>query len=64
MANRAKEIFKSSETIEKREIINLIFTNLKLDVEKLVFTYAKPFDAIAKMEYRPSWRTERDSNPR
>jgi len=37
IAQRADEILKSSEPAEKRQFINFVFQNLKLDGQILVF---------------------------
>jgi len=35
LAARAREIFESSEVDEKRELLNLVFQNLKLEGKKM-----------------------------
>lgn len=49
------DIFESSNNIKKRELINILYSNLTLDGEKLVFTLQKPFDKLIEMTSRPSW---------
>ena len=44
LAARSREIFLSSEVAEKRQILNLVFQNLKLDDEKsLILEVKEPF---------------------
>jgi len=44
LAARSKEIFLSSEVAEKRQILNLVFQNLKLDNQKnLILEVKEPF---------------------
>jgi len=42
----AYDLFKSSEVEEKRQLIKLILSNLRLSGKNLVFDAAKPFDLI------------------
>jgi site-specific DNA recombinase len=64
LANHSYDLFKSSEIDDKRKIVNLLFPNLFLDGQKLVFTLQKPFDKLIEMTSRPLWLPGRDSNPR
>jgi hypothetical protein len=43
LATRTKEIFESSEVDEKRQLLNLVFQNLKLDGKNLSINTCKPF---------------------
>ena len=63
LASRSYEIFKSSHTTEKREILNLVFPNLLLNGEKLDITYAKPFDLFVNLREFQEWSGWRESNP-
>ncbi len=64
LASRSYELFKSSELEEKRRIITILFPNLLVDRENLVFTPRKPFDAFMNLGSCPNWLPGRDSNPR
>ncbi len=64
IASKSHEIFKSSELDEKRRIINILFPNLEMNAEKLVFTVRKPFDMFLKMGEHPNWLPGQDSNLR
>ena len=44
LLSKAHDLFKSSELEEKRRIITIMFPNLLLDSENLVFTTRKPLD--------------------
>ena len=48
LAQRAGELFESSEMEQKRQIINLTLQNLTLDEKKLSYDLIKPFDVILK----------------
>lgn len=64
LASKAHDLFKSSEIEEKRRIITILFPNLKMDAENLVFTLRKPFDLFIKCENHPEWLGWMDSNHR
>ncbi len=46
LAKRAYEIFKSSEPLEKRQLLNFLLQNCKLDGKKLSFELKTPFDTV------------------
>lgn len=46
IAQRAKEIFDSSELQEKRQLLNFLLQNLELKDKKLLFTAKTPFDTV------------------
>jgi hypothetical protein len=46
LASRAYDLFKSSEVEEKRQLIKLILSNLRLSGKNLVFDAQKPFDLL------------------
>jgi site-specific DNA recombinase len=55
LASKSHELFKSSEIEEKRRIISLLFPNLSMDGEKLVFIVRKPFDMFLNACDRQEW---------
>lgn len=64
LASRSKEIFESSEVDEKRQLLNLVFQNLKLDGKKLLTHLHEPFNLMLNFKDRPTnWRWG-DSNSR
>ena len=46
LAQKAYEIFQSSEVEEKRQLLNFLLQNLQLKGEKLMFTIKTPFDTV------------------
>ena len=50
LAQRACEIFDSSEIFEKRQLLNFLLQNLKLKGKNLMFTLKTPFDTIVQVE--------------
>lgn len=61
---RAYDLFKSSEVEEKRQLIKLVLSNLRLSGKNLVFNAAKPFDLILDCTDHQVWRARQDSNLR
>ncbi|CCZ30525.1 cassette chromosome recombinase B [Proteobacteria bacterium CAG:495] len=62
LSSRAGELFESSGTDEKRQIINFIFSNLELEGKNLVFTMREPFYWLSKLSTRTIWLPHMDSN--
>ncbi len=62
LANKASQLFASSKTHEKRELVNFLFSNLALRGRKLEYTLRKPFDAMVNLRRCSSWLPEQDSN--
>ena len=54
LASKAHDLFKSSELEEKRRI-TILFPNLEMSAEKLVFKPRKPFDVFLNLPHRPNW---------
>ena len=55
LANRAYDLFLSSEAEEKRQLLKLTLQNLKLDGKKVDFELVKPFDQVFACTSRQSW---------
>ena len=55
LANRAYDLFMSSEADEKRQLIKMTLQNLKLDGKKIDFELVKPFDQVFACTSRQSW---------
>ncbi len=56
LTTKVFDVFKSSEVDEKRQLIKLLLSNLQLKDEKIVYDVQKPFDDIARMFGKTSWR--------
>ena len=46
LAQKAEQIFESSEVSEKRQLLNFLLQNLKLQGKKLNFELKTPFDRV------------------
>ena len=55
LASKSHELFKSSDIEEKRRIISLLFPNLSMNGDKLVFIVRKPFDMFLNADDRLKW---------
>lgn len=55
LANRALEVFESSETTEKRALLNFLLQNPVLEGKNLVFTLKSPFDSIVECSQTQDW---------
>lgn len=64
IAARAYELFKSSELHKKRRIIALLFPNLEISAQKLMFTVRQPFELFLKTDDHLEWLPGKDSNLR
>ena len=60
----APSTFESSKIDQRRELINLVLSNLVLDGDQLRWKYKKPFDSMASCNEMNTWLGWRDSNPR
>ena len=64
LANRAREIFESSEADEKRQLLNLVFQNLQLEDTSLSVSVREPFLTMMDFKNRPGEWGRLDSNQR
>lgn len=64
LAKCAKEIFMSSGLKEKQQLLNFVFSNLKLDKKKLSVTLREPFSTILAVSHQPANLRVQDSNLR
>ncbi len=55
MANRAYDLFKSSEVEERRQLIKLALQNLRIEGKKVRYEAIKPFDSILHFADRQQW---------
>ncbi len=55
LANRAFDLFVSSEAEEKRQLLKLPLQNLKLEGKKVKFELVNPFDKVFAYAGSQSW---------
>ena len=53
LAARAREIFESSEVDEKRQLLNFVFQNLKLEGKNLSIDTCEPFTTLVDYKKCP-----------
>jgi hypothetical protein len=56
LCQHAYKLFIGSEVEEKRQLIKLVLSDLKVDGEKIVYKAQKPFDVILKCSDDLLWR--------
>ncbi len=64
IASRANELFEISKPEQKRQLVNFIFSNLKLEGQKLVFNLKMPFDQMALLSKSENWPLEVPTSPK
>jgi hypothetical protein len=64
LAKRAKELFMSSNLSEKQQLLDLVFSNLKLDGKKVSATLREPFLTLCAVSHQPKDLRMLDSNQR
>ncbi len=55
LSNRAYELFKSSEVEERRQLIKLVLSNLRVEDKIVRYDATKPFDTILNYANRQAW---------
>lgn len=55
LANRAYDLFMSSEVEQKRQLVKLILSNARVEGKNVVYEAHKPFDMMIKMADDPVW---------
>ena len=53
LVTKAYELFECSKNEQKRQLINFLFSNLKLRGKKLEFSIVKPFDVLVGLSSCP-----------
>jgi hypothetical protein len=62
LAAKTKNLFESSKTEEKRQLIGIVFSNLQLEGSTLRYTLRKPFDLFVDLASIPEWRPIQDES--
>ncbi|KKU18409.1 MAG: Recombinase [Candidatus Pacebacteria bacterium GW2011_GWB1_47_8] len=62
LVNRAYDLFKSSEVEEKRQLIKLVLSNLRVEGKTVRYEAIKPFDTILNHTDNQLWLPRVDSN--
>ncbi len=62
ISRRARDIFDSSETYEKRAFIGFLLQNPFVEGKKLVFSLKKPWDVVLQLATTTRWLGDKDSN--
>ncbi len=62
LAQRAEQIFESSEIPEKRQLLEFVLQNPQINGKNLEFTIRKPFDLMAEVKGSPILLRRQDSS--
>ena len=62
LANKAYELFKSSEVEERRQLIKLTLSNLRVEGKTVRYEAIKPLNTILEYADRQAWLPRLDSN--
>lgn len=63
LLTRAHDLFVSSEVEERRQLIKLVLSNLRIEGENLLYELNKPFDVVLNHAKSLFWRPQGDLNP-
>lgn len=55
MAKRAYDLFMGSEVEERRQLVKLVLSNLKVEGKTIRYEAVKPFDTIINYADRQAW---------
>ena len=55
LASRAYELFQSSKVDQKRQLLNFVLSNLRLEGKKLLYDLKKPFDSMLVCAENKDW---------
>jgi hypothetical protein len=64
LMSRAYTLFQSSKNEQKRQLINFMFSNLKLEGVKLQYSLRSPFHLMVNPQSYEEWLPGPDSNQR
>jgi site-specific DNA recombinase len=64
LSKDAPKLFATANPEQKRNLINIVLSNLELKGDQLLSKYKKPFDSMAFCVSTGKWYPRRDSNPR
>jgi len=56
LANKAAELFKKADYLQKREILNLVLSNSTLNKKELRWNYKEPFNLMAFCNENSTWQ--------
>lgn len=64
LSKNATSLFKRADIVQKRSLINIVLSNLRLDGDLLLWELKKPFDTMAFCGENANWLRGLDSNQR
>jgi site-specific DNA recombinase len=64
LSRNAPALFKNGDIEDKRNLLNLVLSNLELEDKELRWKLKEPYDCMALCNENGNWLGRRDSNPR
>ena len=64
LLSKSAEIFVSSKTEQKRQMLGYVFSNLQMEGSTLRYSLRKPFELLQQVPRNPEWRARDDLNVR
>jgi hypothetical protein len=64
LAKRAQLQWSSRSALEKRQFLEAVVSNVRLDGRTVRYDLRKPFQILSELREDPTWRTREDSNLR
>ena len=62
MLSKSAEMFASSKTEQKRQMLGFVFSNLQMEGSTLRYSLRKPFEVLQQVPQNPEWRPLRPAN--
>lgn len=62
LVGKSYDLFESSKTDQRRQLLGFVFGNLKLEGATLRYNLRKPFEGFSHLAHNPEWRALVDSN--
>jgi len=56
LVSKSYDLFESSKTDQRRQLLGFVFGNLKLEGVTLRYTLRKPFEVFSDLPNNPEWR--------
>jgi hypothetical protein len=64
LAQRSDIAYKNASSVNKRKLVEIVASNLKLKNGSIEYHYRKPFDLLVNLSEKEKWWTEQGSNLR
>ena len=62
LVSKSYDLFESSKTDQRRQLLGFVFGNLKLEGSSLRYILRKPFEVFSDLPNNPEWRAGQDES--